>query len=478
MIPGYLRGTAFGEFWALNPVKSGEDDELDYPESLNDFSNGSDEDESSDSETPRSKRRLMSRPQRRQLQSLPDGHIPSPSADLPRVLDAPGRIRVTGTTVSTVERDDLALEISTDEALVQARQPIPHACGVYYFEVTVHKLTRESSLSIGLFDSSVAGQWSYSSDDGTVVPRSGAPRSYSSTYGRDDVIGCGISFRTSTIFFTKNGIGLGDALRDVPTEWKLYPGAMIVGIGTIEFNFGETPFLYDIENYIAMEKAAVLDTAACRASSQSRSTITADELVASYLSYMGYRKTASAFRNHCDVEVPECEDDEDIEHRAEIGRLILAGNVQEAREQLMSLFPEAITPSLDFNLRLQIYIQLARFPERLDEAIAVAQQLWAEQPSNTKLYDSLALLGARKPDEDPRLQGHYASQQLQQLCDEVNSAVRVSKGLPPASSLERLVQLSLDAVRMQAPTRGEAALFNIRSDFLEPQGGEGIDSLE
>lgn len=480
-IPDYLKGTAFGEFWAAEPVHCEDIDELDCLDSPTDFSNGSDDEESSDSETPHSKRRLMSRPQRRLLQSLPEGYSPVPSADLPRMLDAPGRIRVTDTTASTIERSDLAMDLSADEALVQSRQPIPHSCGVYYFEVAIKKLSRESALSIGLFDGTVAGQWSYSSDDGTVVPRSGAPRSYSSPYGPDDVVGCGISFRRSTIFFTKNGISLGDGLCDVPTDWKLYPGAVIVGLGSVEFNFGETPFLFDIENFLAAEKASVLNTAAAaRDSSGIQPFINSksDELVASYLAHMGYRNTASVFRDKCDVHVPDIGAGEDFEQQAAIGRLILSGEISEAINTLKQLFPAAITPVLDFNLRLHKYMQLARRPENLEKAILLAQQLCDEQPTNPKLYDALALLGTRNPDDDPRLQKLYSVQQLQRLCDEVNSAIRISKGLPAASSLERLVQFSLDAVRTQAPTRGEAALFNIRSDFLGPWDESKLDTLD
>ena len=63
-----------------------------------------------------------------------------------------------------------------------------------------------------------------------------------------DVIGCGVNFTNMSAFFTKNGVALGTAFRDL--KGTLYAA---VGLRTpgevVEANFGASKFKFDIDHY-------------------------------------------------------------------------------------------------------------------------------------------------------------------------------------------------------------------------------------
>jgi hypothetical protein len=54
--------------------------------------------------------------------------------------------------------------------------------------------------------------WGYHSDDGKLFSESGQGTTYGETYQTGDVIGCGGDIRLKDIFFTKNGVHLGEYL--------------------------------------------------------------------------------------------------------------------------------------------------------------------------------------------------------------------------------------------------------------------------
>ncbi|AET38290.1 glucose-induced degradation complex subunit VID30 Ecym_2574 [Eremothecium cymbalariae DBVPG len=80
-------------------------------------------------------------------------------------------------------------------------------------------------------------------NDGTLF------KSYSKPFGRDDVIGCGVNYVDGTIFFTKNGIHLGTAFKDV-SHLDLVPFVSLKPANSIRTNFGlYEEFLFDISGY-------------------------------------------------------------------------------------------------------------------------------------------------------------------------------------------------------------------------------------
>lgn len=64
-------------------------------------------------------------------------------------------------------------------------------------------------------------------------------------------MGCGVDIAQGKAFFTKNGVYLGIAFDNVDTSRDLFP---CFGLNTegerINVNFGQVPFVFDIENHV------------------------------------------------------------------------------------------------------------------------------------------------------------------------------------------------------------------------------------
>ncbi|XP_057378371.1 ran-binding protein 10-like isoform X1 [Daphnia carinata] len=143
-----------------------------------------------------------------------------------------------------------------DAASVRATHPIPSSCGLYYFEVKILDKGNDGYIGVGLsaewVDTNALPGWrensfGYHGDDGKAFCSSGVGQPYGPTFTTNDVIGCGINFIDNTCFYTKNGVNLGTAFFDLPLN--LYPTIGLNSLGEIvEANFGESPFVYNIED--------------------------------------------------------------------------------------------------------------------------------------------------------------------------------------------------------------------------------------
>ncbi|KAG8781976.1 hypothetical protein FRC15_007787 [Serendipita sp. 397] len=151
-----------------------------------------------------------------------------------------------------------------DAAAVRAECPIPAACGVYYYEVKVIDRGNKGQISIGFATKDLQlsklpgwepGSWGYHGDDGLSFagqPRAGSE--FGPRFGTGDTIGCGINFLDHNAFYTKNGTWIGTVFSDLPDR-DIYPA---LGLRTsnehVQANFGGSPFLFDIDAYVAQVK--------------------------------------------------------------------------------------------------------------------------------------------------------------------------------------------------------------------------------
>ncbi|KIM34017.1 hypothetical protein M408DRAFT_89481 [Serendipita vermifera MAFF 305830] len=154
-----------------------------------------------------------------------------------------------------------------DAAAVRADCPIPPACGIYYYEVTVLDRGNKGQISIGFATKNLnlsklpgwdSGSWGYHGDDGLSFmgqPRTGA--TYGPRFGTNDTIGCGVNFLENNAFYTKNGKFLAPVFSNLP-DHDLYPA---LGLRTanehVRTNFGESPFRFDIDAYVSQIKLKV-----------------------------------------------------------------------------------------------------------------------------------------------------------------------------------------------------------------------------
>ncbi|KAK0048083.1 ran-binding protein 9 [Biomphalaria pfeifferi] len=255
-----------------------------------------------------------------------------------------------------------------DAASVRATHPIPAACGIYYFEVKVISKGRDGYMGIGLSAQGVnmnrlpgwdKQSYGYHGDDGNSFCSSGAGQPYGPTFTTGDTIGCCVNLIEHTCFYTKNGVNLGIAFTDLPPS--LYP---TVGLQTpgevVEANFGQFPFVFDIEDYkkewkhktkLTIERFPVSDRKGEFQSALHR-------IVSTYLVHHGYCSAAEAFSKSTDQ--PIVETIESIKNRQRIQKLVLEGRMGEAIETTQALYPNLLDakPDLLFMLKCRQFVEM------------------------------------------------------------------------------------------------------------------------
>jgi len=219
-----------------------------------------------------------------------------------------------------------------DAASVRTVRPIPASCGIYYFEVKIISKGRDGYMGIGLSASNVnlnrlpgwdKNSFGYHGDDGNSFCSSGTGQPYGPTFTTGDVIGCCVNHIDMTCFYTKNGVHLGTAFRDLPP--MLHP---TVGLQTpgevVEANFGQTPFVYNIGDYVEGWQKKTLANISCFpvANKYGEWHTTLNRLVSSYLTHHGYCSTAESFARSTGDTIEE--EIASIQNRQKIQKLILA----------------------------------------------------------------------------------------------------------------------------------------------------------
>ncbi|XP_039261739.2 ran-binding protein 9-like [Styela clava] len=262
-----------------------------------------------------------------------------------------------------------------DAASVRSDHPIPASCGIYYFEAKIVNKGRDGYMGIGLSAQGVnlnrlpgwdKQSYGYHGDDGHSFCSSGTGHPYGPTFTTGDVVGCCVNLVENSCFYTKNGVNIGIAFKDLPNI-PLYP---MVGLQTpgeeVCANFGQHPFIFDIEDYteywriktrLSIERLEVPDD-----TGQFQTTL--HKLVSTYLIHHGYAATAEAFGQSVNLGWGEYNEDlTSIRNRQKIQKLVLAGHMAEAIEVTHQLFPGL----LEKNLNLLFMLKVRQFIEMLNE---------------------------------------------------------------------------------------------------------------
>ncbi|CAI2190375.1 1260_t:CDS:2, partial [Funneliformis geosporum] len=135
---------------------------------------------------------------------------------------------------------------------IRADFPIPEQCGLFYFEVDIIDIGQNGKIGIG-FCTKSAGlnkmpgreyfSWGYHGGDGRIFFNSRIGKPYGPKFMTGDTIGCCLNFRNNMVFYTRNGVNLGIAFRNL--EKALYPCVGILSPGgTVGANFGYRKFKY------------------------------------------------------------------------------------------------------------------------------------------------------------------------------------------------------------------------------------------
>ncbi|KAF7986210.1 hypothetical protein HWV62_38642 [Athelia sp. TMB] len=320
-------------------------------------------------------------------------------------------------------------QVELDAVAARTDQPIPPACGVFYYEVEIINNGSKGHISIGLSAGDVKlsrlpgwerHSWGYHGDDGNAFAADKDGRPFGPTFGTGDIIGCGIDFASSTMFYTKNGTLLGSVFSNVglaapattptagapqphaPAPIPLYPS---VGLRhsaeAVRANFGQAPFAFDIEEHVsgvrARAWAGVLATrlrpefaaAVPPPAGEEEGAEAVKELVRGYLAHHGYARAARAFESACrqraggspaplpvPVPVPvsrsgdvdmaatppeEGEGESDIERRTRIVQCVARGDVDAALRGTARAYPGVLERAgglLGVRLRCRKFVEL------------------------------------------------------------------------------------------------------------------------
>ncbi|KAF2211783.1 hypothetical protein CERZMDRAFT_42740 [Cercospora zeae-maydis SCOH1-5] len=348
---------------------------------------------------------------------------------------------------------------SDEAASVRSDHHIPKEVGIYYFEVTILSRAKDAMIGIG-FSSKKANlnrlpgweseSWAYHGDDGYVFACTASGKTYGPKFTSQDVIGCGINFKTGTAFFTKNGTHLGTACHSVRVD-KLYPSVgMKKAQDFVRVNFGKTPFVFDIDGLVEQERQNVLadlDRAdVSRLHPPDNESTLIHNLIGQYLAHEGYVETAKAFAK--DVEEQQqafdgpsqplrisSEDDQHANHRQRIRRSILDGDIDRALKYLGAYYQnlfDARNRDIYFRLRCRKYVEMTRkYTELSDATSSPAKQ---SQP---------------QPDTQMELDDQLRRETSQNLEPSANDDVDMdgSQELPPKSSFMKADQILMACVQ-------------------------------
>ena len=301
-----------------------------------------------------------------------------------------------------------------EAAAVRSDWPMPKEVGIYYFEVTILSKVKDAQIGIG-FSTRKANlnrlpgweseSWAYHGDDGFMFGSTTSGKPYGPKFMSQDVIGCGMNFKTGSAFFTKNGTHLGTAVQNVKLD-RLYPCVGLKKPGEhVRVNFGKTPFVFDIDGLVEQERHNILaeidqtDVSYLHSPQNEHSLI--HSLIGQYLAHEGYVETAKAFAK--DVEEQQqafdehtqpfrvsSEDDQHATHRQRIRRSILDGDIDRALKYLsayyQNLFDDEKNRDIYFRLRCRKYVEMTRRHAELANAVSSPTAV-------TKSVDSLGSNG-------------------------------------------------------------------------------------
>lgn len=376
--------------------------------------------------------------------------------------------------------------LDTDAGAIRADNPAPGSEPLYYYEVTIISKGRNGYIGVGLSSAQASlsrlpgferNSFGYHADDGNAFTgccpstlNSEGP-SYGPSFGAGDVIGCILNQMEHTISFTKNGVNLGVAFRDVK-GLVLYP---TVGLRTpgekVEANFGSKPFVFDLEELQKALKMKTLWTIDAIEIPDKNSCL--HSLVVSYLMHYGYSDTATALIRESALEgqVIPAKEGESMRLRRKIQEAILDGRIDEAIEQTNFVAPEVFMsqPSVLFQLKCQKFIEMIKSGD--DEATmsygrTELSEFDAESEEDKQhLQDVISLLAYPRPEISP-LRHLIQPSRRQAVADSLNQAILIAQDKPALPALEMLhkqIVVTKDIFSQRSP--GSASMINAYEEF-------------
>lgn len=254
-------------------------------------------------------------------------------------------------------------------AAVRTDYSIPPSCLLYYYEIKFISKGREGFMGLGLTSSTsilnklpgwTRESYGYHADDGNIFNGDGRGTQFGPTFTSGDIIGCGYNLVEGKCFFTKNGVNLGKAFDDIPTDLSFYPTIGLKTFGEeIVANFGQEDFVYDVEQDLrSLRKNMTLAISDYPINDFGNWQSTLHKLVQSWLLQNSYPNTAEAFTRTAKMECKE--NMQRIQLRNRIQQYVLNGKISEAIKLTNRLCPNLLqdTPNLLFALKCRQFVEL------------------------------------------------------------------------------------------------------------------------
>lgn len=258
-----------------------------------------------------------------------------------------------------------------EAAAVRSNYPIPSDCAMYYFEVYIKSKGRDGYIGIGLsvrkFSTNKLPGWEkqsygYHGDDGLKFTGTSFGDPYGPTFTTGDTIGCGVNLLDHSCFFTKNGIYLGVACKNLPKG--LYPTVGLQTSGeTVVGNFGSEEFIFDFKGELETLHSETIHSILKRnfpTSYMENMPTATQQLILSYLVFHGYSESAKSFSFA--TKLPIQESDESISNRQNLRNLIQQGKIS----QVVNLCNELYPGLLQNNSLIHFKLRCRQFLEALD----------------------------------------------------------------------------------------------------------------
>ncbi|QIW97626.1 hypothetical protein AMS68_003144 [Peltaster fructicola] len=285
-----------------------------------------------------------------------------------------------------------------EAASIRSDVPVPKEVGLYYYEVTIMSRSKDALIGVGFAtDKSMLTRlpgwepdaFAYHGDDGEVFSGQSSGRSYGPHLVTHDVVGCGINFRTNSIFFTRNGNYLGSAFSDVkPGEYFPIIGFRKNG-DHARANFGRQLFVFDIDAMMDQERQITLGSVARQTTEKLHppddESALIENLISQYLAHEGYIATSRAFQldlqdrkrqapSTSDQDlIQDNTDDVHATQRQRIRGAMLDGDLDRALKYTQMYYPQVLqdqrNKGIYFRLRCRKLIEMMRRWSELSAAI-------------------------------------------------------------------------------------------------------------
>lgn len=267
-----------------------------------------------------------------------------------------------------------------------------------------------------------------------------------------DVVGCGIDFGTSSVFYTKNGAYIGKTGSISKKPMVYFPAVSMSTPGDeVSANFGQSPFVFSLADYVSTIIEEEMNEIAALPLSRDVSKRAAMQLIRDYFYHGGFPNSAALLSDGFVAE-------DSFLVRSQIRKLIMDGSCEEAIQLIELHFGSMFrnNPIVAVLLLSQQVIEIARTGDILSACLRLKESLSSyfhcEDEAIRKVLIECCSLFCHK-DPSKALPELFDLHRRALIWHTINQTVMESKR-DPIDILLRQIVASKDAARRARGNRG------------------------